>query len=150
MDVLQTTTVQNLVVTFGSTAMVSRKYLFFADVVQRLGYTEVAQLFRTIAEQEATHAFTHFALLYPELVGDDCTTLSEAKKKTIVAQCLAIAIESETYESTQIYPEFAEMAIEEGEQVAAAAFQDHATESAAHAQMFRQAADRLGLGCEAP
>ncbi|MFM2431693.1 MAG: hypothetical protein RLZZ511_2906 [Cyanobacteriota bacterium] len=143
MDVSQTTTFQNLVATFGSTVMANRKYLFFADVVERLGYSDVAQLFRTIAEQEADHAVTHFSLLYPELVAGDRATLSEAEKKAIVAQCLAIAIESETYESALTYPEFTIMAIEEGAQVAANAFQAHATESAAHVQLFRHAAQML-------
>lgn len=73
--------------------MSNRKYLLFADVVEQLGYSDVAQLFCTIAEQEADHAFTHVALIYPELVAGDRGTLSEAKKKVINIILFTLKIE---------------------------------------------------------
>jgi rubrerythrin len=100
MDLSQATTFQNLVVAFGGEAIANCKYLFFAEVARKLGYTDLAKLFKETAEQETVHAFAHFTLLHPELVITDSVALSEEQKKAIVAQCLALAIEGETYEYT--------------------------------------------------
>ncbi len=145
MDLSQATTFQNLVAAFGGEAIANRKYLFFADVARRLGYTDIAKLFKETAEQETAHAFAHFTLLHPELVVADPAALSETQKKAIVAQCLALAIEGETYEYTTMYPEFTEMAIAECDRAAAVEFQAQGEESATHARIFRQAAHRFGL-----
>jgi rubrerythrin len=145
MDLSESTTFQNLVAAFSGEAMANRKYLFFADVARKLGYTDIAKLFKETAEQETAHALAHFTLLHPELVVTDPAALSEQQKQAIVAQCLALAIEGETYEYTTMYPEFTEMAIEERDKVAAQEFQTHAAESAEHARTFRQAAHRFGL-----
>lgn len=144
-DLSQATTLQNLVAAFGGEAMANRKYLFFAEVARKLGYAEIAKLFKETAEQETAHAFAHFTLLHPELVVSDPTALGEDQKKAIVAQCLALAIEGETYEYTTMYPEFTEMAIAERDAAAAAEFQEQGAESAEHAHRFRQAAHRFGL-----
>jgi rubrerythrin len=145
MDLSQTTTFQNLTAAFGGEAMANRKYLFFADVARKLGYTEIAKLFKETAEQETAHAFAHFTLLHPELVVANPAALSDEQKQAIVAQCLALAIEGETYEYTTMYPEFTEMAIAERDTAAAAEFQEQSEESAEHANRFRQAAHRFGL-----
>ena len=84
--------------------MANRKYLFFADVAKRLGHKDLAKLFRDTAAQETEHAFAHFRQLHPELV------VSEDKKQAILSRCLDLAIESETYEYTTMYPEFAAQA----------------------------------------
>jgi rubrerythrin len=145
MDLSPTTTFHNLMAAFSGEAMANRKYLFFADVARKLGYTDIAKLFKETAEQETAHALAHFTLLHPELVVTDPGALSEEQKKAIVAQCLALAIKGETYEYTTMYPEFTKMAIAERDQVAAQEFQTHSEESAEHARTFRQAAHRFGL-----
>jgi rubrerythrin len=145
MDLSQATTFQNLVAAFGGKAIANRKYLFFAEIARKLGYTDIAKLFEETAEQETAHAFAHFTLLRPELVVVDTAVLSEEQKKAIIAQCLALAIEGETYEYTTMYPEFTEMAIAERDQAAAVEFQAQGEESATHARIFRQAAHRFRL-----
>jgi rubrerythrin len=45
MDVSESTTFQNLVAAFSGEAMANRKYLFFADVARKIGYTDIAKLF---------------------------------------------------------------------------------------------------------
>ena len=42
MDLSPTTTFQNLMAAFSGEAMANRKYLFFADVARKLGYTDIA------------------------------------------------------------------------------------------------------------
>lgn len=139
------TTLQNLEAAFGGESMANRKYLFFAEVARKLGFTDLAKLFRETAEQETEHAFAHFRLLHPELVIEDPTTFTETQKKEIVSRCLSLAIEGETYEYTTMYPEFATTAESDCDNLAAAEFRKQVQESTEHAKTFHQAAHQFGL-----
>ncbi|BAZ52431.1 rubredoxin-type Fe(Cys)4 protein [Nostoc sp. NIES-4103] len=145
MDLSNFTTLQNLEAAFGGESMANRKYLFFADVARKLGFTDLAKLFRETAEQETEHAFAHFRLLHPELVVEDPSALSDEQKKEIVSKCLSLAIEGETYEYTTMYPEFAADAQRDRDNSAAEEFLKQVKESTDHADTFREAAHRFGL-----
>ncbi len=145
MDLSNANTLKNLESAFAGESMANRKYLFFAEVARQLGFSDLAKLFKDTAAQETEHAFAHFELLHPELVVKDAAALSEAQKQEIVARCLSLAIEGETYEYTTMYPEFAAAAQTDRDGAAAAEFAAQAQESADHAQIFRQAAHRFGL-----
>lgn len=145
MDLSNSNTLKNLESAFAGESMANRKYLFFAEVARQLGFADVAKLFKETADQETEHAFAHFSLLHPELVVKEPATLTQAQKQEVVARCLALAIEGETYEYTTMYPDFATDAKRDRDEAAAAEFQDQAQESAEHAEIFRQAAHRFGL-----
>jgi rubrerythrin len=145
MDLSNFTTHQNLEAAFGGESMANRKYLFFADVARKLGFADLAKLFRETAEQETQHAFSHFVLLHPELVVKDPTALTEEQKREIMSRCLSLAIEGETYEYTTMYPEFAAAAQKDRDNPATEEFLKQAKESADHANIFHEAAHRFGL-----
>ena len=145
MDLSKPSTSANLEAAFGGESMANRKYLFFADVAKQLGNTELARLFRDTAHQETEHAFAHFRLLHPELVIADPDGLSEAEKQAVLARCLELAIEGETYEYTTMYPEFAAQAQADRDNGAAAEFHGQIEESKEHAHLFRTAANNFGL-----
>ncbi|MBD2436011.1 rubredoxin [Nostoc sp. FACHB-110] len=145
MDLSNITTLKNLEAAFGGESMANRKYLFFAKVASKLGFSDLAKLFRETAEQETEHAFAHFELLHPELVVKDAAALTEEQKRAIVSRCLSLAIEGETYEYTTMYPEFAQAAQSDRDNPAAAEFLKQAQESGEHANTFREAAHRFGL-----
>jgi rubrerythrin len=145
MDLSRPETRANLEAAFGGESMANRKYLFFADVAKRLGNAELARLFRDTANQETEHAFAHFRLLHPELVVDDPDGLDEAGKQAILARCLELAIEGETYEYTTMYPEFAARARADRDAAASAEFEEQIAESRDHAGIFRHAARNFGL-----
>ena len=145
MDLSQSRTSANLEAAFGGESMANRKYLFFADVAKQLGHSELAKLFRDTAAQETEHAFAHFRLLHPELVIADAANLSDAQKHTMLARCLQLAIEGETYEYTTMYPEFAEQARSDRDQDAVAEFNEQIDESKEHAGIFKTAAKNFGL-----
>ncbi len=138
-------TIKNLEAAFGGESMANRKYLFFADIARKLGFAEVSKLFRETANQETEHAFAHFRLLHPELAFDDAEKLSEVQKKAIVAKCLELAVEGETYEYLTMYPEFAEQARLDRDNKAIAEFEEQKAESREHAAIFRKAAQNFGL-----
>lgn len=145
MDLQNSKTLANLEAAFGGESMANRKYLFFADVAQKFGFKEVAKLFKDTAAQETEHAFAHFRLLHPELVVEDISSLSDAQKQALVARCLELAIEGETYEYTTMYPDFAAAARQDQDGAAEQEFDEQIEESREHAQIFRDAAYRFGL-----
>lgn len=145
MDLSNITTLKNLEAAFGGESMANRKYLFFAKVASKLGFSDLAKLFRETAEQETEHAFAHFELLHPELVVENSAALTDEQKRAIVSRCLSLAIEGETYEYTTMYPEFAQAAESDRDNPAAAEFLKQAQESGEHANTFREAAHRFGL-----
>jgi rubrerythrin len=138
-------TLKNLESAFAGESMANRKYLFFAEVVRKLGYGDLAKLFKETAAQETEHAFAHFELLHPELAIADADRLSESQKQAIAARCLSLAIEGETYEYMTMYPEFAEAAKQDRDGIATAEFENQIQESAEHADTFKRAAHRFGL-----
>jgi rubrerythrin len=145
MDLSKPGTHANLEAAFGGESMANRKYLFFSDVAKQLGHIELAKLFRDTANQETEHAFAHFRLLHPELVVDDPAALSDSQKQAVLARCLELAIEGETYEYTTMYPEFAAQARADRDSGAEAEFSEQITESQQHAGVFRTAARNFGL-----
>ena len=145
MDLTNPGTHANLEAAFGGESMANRKYLFFAEVAKQLGNQELARLFRDTANQETEHAFAHFRLLHPELVVADPAALSPAEKGVILARCLELAIEGETYEFTTMYPGFAAQARADRDGDAAAEFDGQAAESRDHAAIFRRAASNFGF-----
>jgi rubrerythrin len=145
MDLSNSNTAKNLEAAFGGESMANRKYLFFAEVVRKLGMNDLAKLFRETANQETEHAFAHFRLIHPELVVDDASSLSADQKKAIAARCLELAVEGETYEYTTMYPEFTTQAIADGDGEAVAEFQEQEAESREHAAIFNKAAQNFGF-----
>ena len=138
-------TLQNLEAAFGGESMANRKYLFFADLAKQLGHGELARLFRETAQQETEHAFAHFRLLHPELVVENPEALSQDAKDALLARCLELAIEGETYEFEVMYPEFTAQAERDRDQGAVAEFNEHIDESKEHAGVFLTAARNFGL-----
>lgn len=145
MDLAKPSTAANLEAAFGGESMANRKYLFFADVAKTLGNGDLAKLFRDTANQETEHAFAHFRLLHPELVIEDPSSLSDEQKQSILARCLQLAIEGETYEYTTMYPQFAAAARGDEDASAAAEFQSQTDESLEHATLFKKAASTFGF-----
>jgi rubrerythrin len=96
-----TKTEANLREAFAAESQASHQYRYFAQKADVEGHPEAAAIFRAAAESETGHAFGHFDFL-DEI--DDANT----------AENLRSAIEREDYESTEMFPEFARVAREEG------------------------------------
>jgi len=116
-------TIKNLEAAFAGESMANRKYLYFARRARELGAIEVAEVFEATAEQETLHAFGHLELLYP-------------RAELTVEQMLQMAIDGETYEYTEMYPQFRHLAVEEGNHAAVAEMDGQIAESKEHAERF--------------
>ena len=97
------------------------KYRYFAKIARDEGHEDIAQHFEHTANQELLHAWGHLELL----IG-----------KPTTRECLEKAIEGETYEFTEMYPQFHSIAVREGEIEAAKEAQNQIAESKEHAEAF--------------
>ncbi len=122
-------TIQNLEAAFAGESMAHIKYRYFAKLAREAGDELTAKTFEDTADQEVQHAFGHLDLLYP-------------KAKMTPARALEIAIEGETYEYTEMYPQFRHLAVEEGNTAAVAEFDEQIAESKEHAQAFIQTLEK--------
>ena len=114
-------TMKNLEAAFAGESQAHTKYRYFARLARAEGYEEVARHFEHTAEQELLHARGHLELL----IGQPNTQ-----------DCLQKAIEGETYEYTQMYPQFESIAVAEGDINAANEARHQITESREHAEQF--------------
>ena len=121
-------TLNNLMAAFAGESQANRKYLAYAKKAEAEGKHNVAKLFRVTADAETIHAFKEFEL---------------AGKLGSTSENLKDAIAGETYEFEEMYPEFLNVAEEEGNKAAARAFKFALEAEKVHAKLFQVALDNL-------
>ncbi|OGA50197.1 MAG: rubrerythrin [Betaproteobacteria bacterium RIFCSPLOWO2_12_FULL_62_13] len=121
----ESVTVKNIEAAFAGESMAHIKYLYFARICRARGDVETAGVFEETAAQEVQHAFGHLDLLYPPV-------------ETNPARCLEMAIAGETYEYTEMYPQFRHLAEQEGHHAAVAEMDEQIAESKVHAARFKE------------
>lgn len=118
-----TKTEENLKAAFAGESQARNKYTYFAKVAEKEGYPYIAKIFEETAENERQHAKDEFKLL--KGIGDTKTNLKEA-------------ISGEHYETTQMYPEFAKTAEQEGNTEAAVLFKQIAKIEKHHEERYKK------------
>ncbi len=122
-------TTKNLSDGFAGESQANMKYLAFAKKAESDGFPQVAKLFRAAAEAETIHAHSHLKAL--------------GKIKT-TAENLQAGIDGETYEFSEMYPQFIKEA--EAEENTSAALSSLTLASEAekvHAVLYKKALDNL-------
>ena len=127
----------NLKHAFAAESQANRRYLYFARVADIEGYPEIGGLFRDTSEAQTGHAFGHMDFL--KQVGDPATELSFGNTR----QNLKAAIDSETYEYTQMYPGMAKVARDEGFLEIAQWFETLAKAERSHLGRFTKVLENL-------
>lgn len=105
-------TEKNLLKAFAGESQARNRYTFFAKQAQKEGYEQIAALFLETANEEQTHAKQFFSFLEGRAV--EITATYPAGKVGTTAENLKAAAGGENEEWTEIYPEFARIAEEEG------------------------------------
>lgn len=98
-DLTGTQTLANLQAAFAGESQANRRYTLFSRIAELEGNGDAKAAFEMAAAEETAHALGHLA--YMNAYGDTHANL-------------ATAAEGEDYEFTQMYPEFARVAEEEG------------------------------------
>lgn len=117
-----TKTEKNLMEGFAGESQARNKYTYFANIAQREGYDQLAEIFLKTARNEQEHAKLWF-----EALGHMGTT----------AENLLAAAEGENYEWTDMYDRFAKEASEEGFDDMAELFRKVGTIEKAHEERYR-------------
>lgn len=128
----------NLKAAFAGESQANRRYLYMSQIAEKEGLPEVAALFKHSADGETGHALKHLMLL-ADHAGDPATgmPLGDTRKN------LESAVAGETYEYTDMYPDFAAVAREEGFGDIAAWFETLAKVERFHAGRFQDALEAL-------
>lgn len=124
-------TTENLQDAFAGESQANRKYLAFAQKADKQGFSQVARLFRAVAEAETIHAHAHLRVLD----GVQDTT-----------QNLQAAIDGEHHEFTKMYPEFILVANEEGNKKAITSMTYAMEVEKIHHALFQQALAAVAAG----
>lgn len=130
-----TKTEQNLLKAFAGESQARNRYTFFASVAKKEGYEQIAAVFFETAEQEKEHAKRFFKFLEGGPV--EITATYPAGSIGTTAENLKAAADGENEEWTDLYPEFARIAEEEGFKKVAVAFKLIAKVEAEHEARYR-------------
>jgi rubrerythrin len=129
-----TKTEQNLLKSFAGESQARNRYEFFASVAKKEGYEQIAAIFMETASQEKEHAKRFFKFLEGGM-----TEITAAYPAGIIGttkENLKAAAEGENEEWTALYPEFAEIAKEEGFMEIATAYKMIAKVEAEHERRY--------------
>ena len=113
-------TIENLAKAFVGESQARNRYTMYSKVAKKEGFEQIAGIFLETADQEREHAAQLFKMIQ-ELKTKSNENLSEIKIEAGVptvygttVENLKAAIEGEHYETSAMYPEFAETATSEG------------------------------------
>jgi len=127
----------NLKTAFAAEAQTNRRYLYFAKTADAEGQVEVSRVFRAIAEIETAHAMREFDFMKP--ISDPVTQVALPDLKGMIES----ALKGEIYESTTMYPTFAEEARQEGFDELAEWFDAVAEAEKNHVKEFQEILSKL-------
>ena len=129
-----TRTEQNLLKAFAGESQAKNRYEFFSKQAKKEGYEQIAAIFMETAREEQAHAKRYFKFLEGGVV--EITATYPAGIIGTTKENLKAAAEGENEEWTDLYPTFAEIAMEEGFPKVAAAFKMIAKIEAEHERLY--------------
>lgn len=140
-----TKTAENLLKAFAGESQARNRYTYYAGVAKEEGFVQIARIFTETADNEKEHA----KVFYKHLTQDFKDEMIE-----ITAACYPIALgntlenltsaaNGEQEEWTELYPEFAKIAEEEGFKAVAASFRLIAEVEKHHEERYRKLAENV-------
>jgi rubrerythrin len=141
MSIKGTKTEQNLLKAFAGESQARNRYSYYAKVAKKEGLEQIAALFTETAENEMEHAKRFFKFLEGGMVEITATYPAGIIGSTL--ENLKAAADGENEEWTELYPEFAKIAEEEGFREVAIAFKMIARVEKAHEERYRKLYENL-------
>ncbi|WP_161822798.1 rubrerythrin [Sporotomaculum syntrophicum] len=129
-----TRTEKNLLAAFAGESQARNRYTYFASVAKKEGYEQISAAYLETADQEKEHA----KRLFKFLEGGDLEITASFPAGIIgtTAENLQASAAGENHEHTEMYPEFAQIADEEGFPELAKIFRAIAAAEVGHEQRF--------------
>jgi len=137
-------TEKNLLAAFAGESQARMRYTFFASVAKKEGFEQISAIFTETADNEKEHAQLFFKFLKGGLV--EITAAYPAGVIASTAENLRAAAEGEKYEWGTLYPNFAEIAEEEGFPEVARTFRNVAKVEEYHERRYRKLLENVELG----
>lgn len=141
MSLKGTKTEQNLLKAFAGESQARNRYTMFADIAKEEGYEQIAELFLETARNELEHAKIFFRHLEGGMV--EITAAYPAGVESDTQSNLDAAAAGENEEWTELYPEFAKVAEEEGFKKIAASFRMIAKIEKDHEERFKKLSENI-------
>lgn len=142
-----TKTAENLMKSFAGESQARNRYTYYSSVAKKEGYVQIANIFTETADNEKEHAERFFKFLKESLNGEVIEInatfpvgLSDTKSN------LLWAAEGEKEEWSDLYPEFARVADEEGFPNIAFVYRKIAEVEKHHDERYRQLLSRVENG----
>ena len=129
-----TRTEKNLLTAFAGKSQARNRYTYAASQAKKDGFVQIAKIFEETANQEREHAKRLFKFLEGGEVEIQAAFPAGAIGTT--AENLQAAAGGENYEWTQMYPEFAKAAREEGFEATAKVFESIAVAEKQHEKQY--------------
>jgi rubrerythrin len=144
MDFKGSKTEKNLLAAFAGESQARNRYTFFASVAKNEGYEQIAGIFQETADNEKEHAKLFFKLLKGGMA-----QINAAYPAGVIASTmenLKAAAEGEKMEWGTIYPNFAEIADQEGFPEVANTFRNVAKVEAYHERRYLKLLENVKQG----
>lgn len=136
-----TRTEQNLLKAFAGESQAKNRYEFAAKVAREEGYEQIAAIFMETAAQEQSHAKKFFSYLEGGMV--EITASFPAVKTDTTVENLRQAAAGEHEEWSDLYPEFARVAEEEGFKQIATLFRAVCVSEQGHEERYLKLLDNI-------
>jgi len=137
-------TEKNLLKSFAGESQARNRYTYFASVAKKEGYEQISAIFTETAEQEKEHAKRFFKFLEGGMV--EITASFPAGIIGTTLENLKASADGENEEWTELYPEFAKTAEEEGFNDIAVVFRMIAKVEAEHEKRYRNLLENIEKG----
>lgn len=144
MDFKGSKTERNLLAAFAGESQARNRYTFFASVAKKEGYEQISAIFSETAENEKEHAELFFKLLKGGMA--EITASYPAGVIASTATNLKEAAAGEKMEWGTIYPQFADVADEEGFCEVAKTFRRVAEVEAYHERRYLKLLENVNQG----
>jgi rubrerythrin len=144
MELKGSQTEKNLLAAFAGESQARNRYTYFASQARKEGYEQIAAIFEETANQEKEHAKREFKFLQGGEV--EITAAFPAGVIGTTLENLKASVGGEDYETTSMYPGFAEAAEKEGFKEIAAVFRSIAVVEKRHKMRYQTLAKNIEEG----
>jgi rubrerythrin len=139
-----TQTEKNLLTAFAGESQARNRYTYFAGQARKEGYDQIAFIFEETANQEKEHAKRFFSFLEGGELSVEWNFPAGVVGTTL--DNLKAAAAGENFEHTQMYPDYARIAGEEGFSAVAQIFMAIAVAEKQHEKRYRDLAGNIETG----
>jgi rubrerythrin len=144
MELKGSQTEKNLLAAFAGESQARNRYTYFASQAKKEGYVQIAAIFEETANQEKEHAKREFKFLKGGEV--EITAAFPAGVIGNTIENLKAAAAGEHYETTEMYPNFADVAEKEGFDEIAKVFRNIAIAEKRHEDRYIALAKNIADG----